>query len=195
MKSFLSIALVLTWITAAVAGPKPQVYKVDPAQSKVEWTATKLTGKHNGTVGIKSGSLEFSGDKLTAGKFELDMTTITVSDLQGEWGQKLTGHLKNDDFFSVEKYNTSTLVIKKADLKSSNLYKITADLTIKGITKEIQFDANVQPAAGTATAEIKVDRVNYDIKYRSGKFFPEIGDKLIHDEFTLQVALAFGKAM
>ncbi len=196
MKILNSLILV-AFAVASFAGiaPKPVSFKVNPSDSKIEWFASKVTGKHNGSISVKSGSLEFDGAKLIAGNFEIDMTSLAVLDLQGEWGTKLLGHLKSDDFFSVEKFNTSTLTVKKAEMASAGLYKITGDLTIKGIMKEVMFDAVINQAAGTATAEIKFDRTNYDIKYGSGKFFPNIGDKAIHDEFTLKVSLAFGKAM
>lgn len=181
--------------TAVFAAPKPVSLKVNTANSKVEWFASKVTGKHNGTVNVKSGNLDFDGDKLVAGKIEMDMTSIVVSDLQGEWGGKLLGHLKSDDFFSVEKNPTSTLVVKSSKITAPGKYNVIADLTIKGITKEITFDADVNQTAGTAVSELKLDRTWWDIKYGSTKFIPNIGDKAIHDEFTLKVALAFGKAM
>jgi polyisoprenoid-binding protein YceI len=86
-------------------------------------------------------------------------------------------------------------VIKKTEQKSATLYKITADLIIKGITKEIVFDATVNQSEGNAAASLKVDRTLFDIKYRSGRFFPEIGDKMIKDEFDLKVNLTFAKSI
>ncbi|MEP7269037.1 MAG: YceI family protein [Saprospiraceae bacterium] len=192
--NFLSLVLFAISSYAGVA-PKPSSFKVNPADSKVEWFATKITGAHNGTVAVKSGILDFDGEKLTAGKIEMDMTTIAVTDLQGEWGQKLLGHLKSDDFFSVEKNPNALLVISTAQWTSANTYNMTGNLTIKGITKPITFTSIINKAAGTATAEIKVDRTEYNIKYNSGKFFPSIGDKMVNDIFTLKVALAFEKAI
>jgi len=109
--------------------------------------------------------------------------------------EKRDAHLKSDDFFSVEKFNSATLVVKNAALLSAGVYTVTADMTIKGITKEVVFNALVNQSGGTATADIKLDRTDFDIRYGSGKFFPNIGDKMIHDEFNLKVNLAFGKAL
>ena len=155
---FFSSLLFLTFAFASIANiaPKPIPYKINPTESKVEWFASKVTGKHNGTVG---------------GKFEIDMTTLAITDLQGEWGAKLLGHLKSDDFFSVEKFNSATLVVKNAALLSAGVYTVTADMTIKGITKEVVFNALVNQSGGTATADIKLDRTDFDIRYGSGKFF------------------------
>lgn len=197
MKLIFSTLLTFLMATIVMAGNpvKPVTYKVDPASSKIEWTAYKMTGQHNGTLQVKSGSLEFNGNKLTGGKFDIDMNSLAITDIQGAMMERLLGHLKNDDFFSVDKFGTSSLVIKKAEQKSATLYKITADLIIKGISKEITFDAVINQAEGNASASLKVDRTLFDIKYRSGKFFPEIGDKMIKDEFDLKVTLTFAKSV
>lgn len=117
------------------------------------------------------------------------MTSLTSTDLTGEYQGKLNGHLKADDFFGTEKFPTSKLVFKKIGAKSADVYTVTADLTIKGITKPVTFDITV--AGNTATTAFKVDRTKYDIKYGSGSFFEGLGDKTINDEFELAVALKF----
>lgn len=197
MKLFYSTLLAVFTAAVALAGNpvKPVAYKVDPVNSKIEWTAYKMTGQHTGTLQVKQGALEFNGNKLTGGRFDIDMQSMTVTDIQGSMMERLLSHLKNDDFFSVDKFGTSSLVIKKAEQKSANLYKITADLIIKGISKEITFDATVNQSEGNASASLKVDRTLFDIKYRSGRFFPEIGDKMIKDEFDLKVNLTFAKSI
>ena len=73
------------------------------------WKGYKVTGSHVGIITIKSGHLNFDKDILTGGSFEIDMSTITVTDLEGEYKGKLEGHLKSDDFFGVEKFPTATL--------------------------------------------------------------------------------------
>lgn len=197
MKIFYSTLLAFLTATVALAGNpvKPVTYKVDPASSKIEWTAYKMTGQHSGTLQVKAGSLEFNGNKLIGGKFDIDMQSLAITDIQGPMMERLLGHLKSDDFFSVDKFGTSSLVIKKAEQKSANLYKITADLIIKGISKELTFDAAINQVEGNASASLKVDRTLFDIKYRSGKFFPEIGDKMIKDEFELKINLTFAKSI
>jgi len=117
------------------------------------------------------------------------MTSVTSTDLTGEYQGKLNGHLKADDFFGTDKFPTAKLVIKTIGEKSANVYTATADLTIKGITKPVTFDITV--AGNTATTAFKVDRTKYDIKYGSGSFFEGLGDKTISDEFELTVALKF----
>ncbi len=179
--------------TAATA---PETYKVDTQASVVNWKAYKVTGEHFGTVNLQSGSLQFTDGKLTGGSFEMDMTTIKVLDNPGEWATKLEGHLKSDDFFSVEKSPISKFAITKvASRGTAGNYRITGNLTIKGITKEIKFDATINAADGKANgdAALKVDRTDFDIRFRSGNFFENLGDKTIYDEFDLNVKLVATK--
>lgn len=174
---------------------KAVAYKVDVAGSAVKWTAYKVGGKHFGKISLKTGSIEMSKTKLTKASFEVDMTTLTVEDISGEWADKLKGHLLSDDFFSVEKHKTAKFVSTKIVPNGKGGFSVTGDLTIKGISKPITFDAVVKNEGGkiTGTSAIKVDRTNYDIKYRSGKFFQDLGDKAIYDEFDLEVSLVASK--
>ena len=114
MKKNLFLLLLLPAL-AAIAVPAGIIlhidnYKVDVAASKVAWFAEKVTGKHNGTVNIISGDISSNHGQL-GGKFVMDMTSIAVTDLTGEYKGKLEGHLKSEDFFSTKKFPTSTFEI------------------------------------------------------------------------------------
>lgn len=189
----ISVTLLLVAFTNPIVG---NLQKVDIEKSQIVWKGHKVTGSHEGKLKLKSGALEFdSKNMLTGGRFEIDMTSMTNTDLSGETSNKLLGHLKSDDFFSVSKFPVSTLVIKKANKVKGNMYKLTGDLTIKGITKPISFDAEVvnDNTGSKATATIKVDRTLYDVRYGSGKFFENLGDKAIYDDFDLEVELVLNK--
>jgi polyisoprenoid-binding protein YceI len=96
----------------------------------------------------------------------------------------------------VANHKEAKLVIKSAKAgKTKGSYDVTADLTIKGITKSVTFPADVTVAADKviAKATVTIDRTAYDIKYGSGKFFPSIGDKAIYDDFTLTLDLVASK--
>jgi len=164
-----------------------KVIKVD--ESKVVWKGYKVTGSHEGTIAIKSGSLVFDNDQLTGGEFVIDMTTIGSTDLDGEYKGKLDGHLKSDDFFGVEKYPTATLVLKKVKATGKNAYDVTGDLTIKGKTDSVSFSISVY--GSKATASLKIDRTKYDVRYGSTSFFDDLKDKAIYDEFDLVADLEF----
>ena len=179
----------------AVAAPAAETLPVNPQASKVEWFATKVTGKHNGTVLLKSGTMETTGGRLTGGTFVIDMTSIKVLDLtDADYNAKLTGHLNSDDFFSVEKNPTSTFTItsiapiKKAEAGKPN-YTVNGDLTIKGITNRITFPATVTVSGGkvTAVGAITVDRSKFDVKYGSNSFFDNLGDKAISNDMIFNV--------
>lgn len=170
--------------------PVPPVVDLnDITSSSIIWKGYKVTGSHTGTLELKSGSLTFDGDILTGGEFIIDMTSLTTTDLTGEYAAKLDGHLKSDDFFSVGKFSTASLIITDVKSSGKNSYAVTADLTIKGITKPVTFDASVY--GKKATANLKIDRTLYDVKYGSGSFFEGLQDNLIYDEFDLVIDLEF----
>lgn len=165
-----------------------QIKTVNAAESTIEWTGAKVTGKHTGTINITEGTLSLIDGTLTGGALTIDMTSIAVTDLQGKMAGKLTGHLQSDDFFGVATFPTAHLVITNV-VNDGDKYAITGDLTIKGKTAPVTFDAML--ADGKATATIVVDRTIYDVKYGSGKFFDNLGDKMISDNFDLAVSLVF----
>ncbi|WP_136666945.1 YceI family protein [Flavobacterium sp. H122] len=188
MRNLKSIALALVLALGTLTATAQTSKKVDASKSKVLWLAKKVGGQHNGDIKLKEGALIFKGKELKGGNFTVDMTSINTTDLQGEWKGKLDGHLKNDDFFAVEKFPTSTLVFKKIGKKSANTYAVEADLTIKGITNPITFD--IVANKGVANATLMVDRTKYDVKYGS-KNFGALADKAIDDEFELKVQLKY----
>lgn len=183
-------------VTKLELSKKAISFKVDPGQSKLTWLAKKVTGEHAGTIQVRSGSLDVDNNVLKGGSFELDTKTITVTDIEDkENNAKLLGHLKSDDFFAVEKFGTAKFVITSAQSKGSGLYQIKGNLTIKGITNEVTFPANVTVDNNklVAKAKIKVDRTKYDIKFRSKSFFENLGDKTIYDDFDLDIQLVANK--
>lgn len=193
MKKLFFLPVLLIMLMSAYA---PASYKVDTNSSVIVWKGYKVTGEHSGTVKIKNGSLTMDNGVLTAGAFDIDMTSIKDTDLEGEWAAKLEGHLKSEDFFGTEKYATSKFVITRAipqDTKGN--YKIIGNLTIKETTKEIKFLASVAENAGTVTAtgKITIDRSEFNVKYGSGSFFDGLGDKTIYDDFDLQLTVVAKK--
>jgi polyisoprenoid-binding protein YceI len=187
MKNLKTLALAL--LVSFSASMNAQTKKIDASKSTINWVGKKVTGEHSGTVNLKEGSLVFKKKKLVGGTFTVDMTTMTATDLTGEYQGKLNGHLKSDDFFGTDKFETSTLVFKKIAVKAGGIYTITGDLTIKGVKESITFD--LVTTTNSATTSLKIDRTKYGIKYGSGSFFDNLGDKAIANEFELKVALVF----
>jgi polyisoprenoid-binding protein YceI len=193
------LALFLTGLFAnAFANGKGTAEKVAVtiSESSLEWIGEKVTGKHEGTIALKEGSLQFKKGELKGGEFVIDVTSLKVTDLAREMAQKLEGHLKSDDFFGVSNHGTANLKITNVVSKGDGKYEITADLTIKGKTNPVSFVADVTEKEGKleTVASIKVDRTKYGIRYGSGSFFDNLGDKAIYDEFTLNVKLVAPKA-
>lgn len=158
-------------------------------ESNVTWTGEKVTGSHTGTIDLKSGFFNFEDEKLIGGEFVMDMTSISNTDLSGESKQKLEGHLKSEDFFGVEKHPTAKLVITNIAEKGNGSYGVVGNLTIKNITKPVTFDLAMTD--NSASAKLTIDRSKYDVKYGSGSFFDDLGDKTIYDNFDLEVSLKF----
>jgi len=162
--------------------------EVNTAESVVNWVGHKVTGQHEGTITLQQGTLEFTNNELTGGNFVMDMTSINTTDLEGDYKDKLDGHLKADDFFGVEAHKTASLIFTSVSKNDSN-YAVEGDLTIKGITNKINFDLAL--TENSATTSLKVDRTKYGIKYGSASFFDGLKDKAIYDEFDLNVSLKF----
>ena len=70
-----------------------------------------------------------------------------------------------------------------------NTYEIEGDMTIRGITNPIKFKSIM--TNGRANAKLKIDRTKYGVKYASKSFIKNIGDKMIYDEFDLEVNLVY----
>jgi polyisoprenoid-binding protein YceI len=147
--------------------------KVNSGASKVTWLGKKVTGEHTGNINIASGNLLIAKNNLVGGTFDIDMNSITCTDLTDkEYKAKLVGHLKSEDFFSTEKFPKSTFKItsvqpiKGAKMGDPN-YTVTGNLTVKGITNPVTFPATVKVEGNKASANgsITVDRTKYDVKY------------------------------
>lgn len=188
IKNFLAIA-VLAVFTFSFTSIEKVKKEVKTASSKVVWKGYKVTGAHDGLISLKSGHLVFDNDKLVGGSFIIDMTSLTVADLQGEYKQKLEGHLKSDDFFGVSKYPTASLEITDVKSNGKNAYHATGDLSIKGKTEPVSF--NISIYGSKANVSLKIDRTKYDVKYGSASFFEGLKDKAIYDEFDLVADLEF----
>ena len=157
--------------------------------SALTWVGSKITGSHEGTIGLKSGYLTLDNNDLVGGEFVIDMTTIVCTDLSGKGKASIESHLKSDDFFSVDKFPNASLTILNVEKKNLGQYQVNANITIKGITQKIVFDAELEEK--TANAKLIIDRTLFGIIYKSGNFFEELADKAIYDEFEISIELKF----
>ncbi len=183
-------------------------YKVNTETSTLEWIGTKVSGYHTGTVKIKSGELTLNDNTISGGNFIMDMTTIVATgpkNVNEEMNHKLTGHLRSADFFDVEKYPEATFTItsvkpfkgmikEQDDPREETISKykvnnptntVSGNLTIKGITKNIEFPAGIiiDENSVEATAKFNINRKQWDIIY------PGKPDDLVKDEINLGIFL------
>lgn len=168
------------------------VLDVDTDASVIGWKGYKVTGSHEGTISVQAGELLVEEGKLVGGSFTIDVNTIKCTDLSGGVAGKLEGHLKSDEFFGVATFPTAKFVITRvAPRGTEGAYKVYGDLTIKGKTKEVRFNTQLTEEDGhtVAVAELEIDRTDYDLRYGSGSFFENLGDKTIYDEFELSIRL------
>ncbi len=181
--------------SAATASAAAKAYAVNTAKSSITWTGTKVGGQHQGTIGISNGSLSVKDGNIQAGKFDIDVNSITVTDLKaGEGKEDLEGHLKAGDFFEVAKHPKGEFVVTKVESVSGDAnitHNITGNLTLKGITKSVTLPANVAMAGNLLTAvtpDFKINRTEWGIKYGSG-LIGTAKDKIIHDDISLVINL------
>ncbi|WP_370897885.1 YceI family protein [Chryseobacterium gossypii] len=167
-------------------------FKVNNAQSMIEWTGRKVTGAHNGTIGVKEGVFTLENNVLIAGRFVIDTRSIKILDIEdAETNAQFAGHLASDDFFSSDQYPEAIFEISHAEPGDYNLYYVTGDLTIKGITNSVEASIQIERAGDTAVlnSKIVIDRTKFNIRFRSGKFFTNLGDTLIYNNFDLDIHL------
>jgi polyisoprenoid-binding protein YceI len=172
-------------------------FEIVAAQSGIDWVGRKVTGAHNGTIDFKSGTLYFAAGQLVGGEFTVDTTSIKILDVTDPaTNDQFAGHLASDDFFSSEKYPEAKLVITSVSPVTANSYDVNADLTIKNITHEVIFtvEVNAKQDRAEASGKIIVDRTLYEMRFRSGNFFKDLGDTLIYNDFDLNVRITAKKA-
>tara|TARA_X000001036_G_scaffold422594_1_gene445675 strand:+ start:343 stop:903 length:561 start_codon:yes stop_codon:yes gene_type:complete len=163
-------------------------YNIKQDQSSLVWTGREVsTSSHYGTINFTSGQFEIADGLISQGEFFVDMTSITVQDLTGGSKDRLEGHLRSDDFFSVESYPTAHLYISSSEAISNGKWMVNGFLTIKDISHPVLFEmANTEDGWN---ASLVFDRSKYNVKFRSGTFFENLGDKLIYDDIELKINL------
>lgn len=180
------IALALVLVSGLAFGQAKKVVSSD-----VHWWGYKLAkteaSSHDGTVNVKNGTVVVKNNSLVGGTFVLDMTSINATDLQGEYQQKLNGHLKTGDFFEVDKYPTATFKINSVKKGANGKSVVTGNLTAKGKTNAVSFPAKISVKNGVVTLEsdkFTIDRQKWDIAYKS-----TMQDVVVKDDIDLVVKL------
>jgi polyisoprenoid-binding protein YceI len=183
-RALLIFTLVGVFFASAIAQTK---LIADTAKTKMTWLGEKVTGQHSGTIKLQSGWLNWNDNKIVSGEFNVDMTSLKDADKNA----RLEGHMKSDEFFGVEKYPVAKLVITESSPFDKGSGVVKGTLTIKDITNPIEFKAALQKKDNGTWfyANITVDRTKYNIRYGSGSFFDNLGDKTIYDDFKMKLDL------
>jgi polyisoprenoid-binding protein YceI len=197
----LSAALLALGVFAGNGEKSAENYTVNTEKSTVYWTGKKVTGQHTGTLKLTGGSVTIENGKPVAATMNLDMSSIIVTDIEDEkTNAKLKGHLHSPDFFNTGEHPTGKFEateftpIEGASGRESN-YTVKGKLTIKGKTNMVEFPAFISMKNGklVANGEVTFDRTKYGIKYGSGSFFDDLGDKMIYDDIQLNFVLSAKK--
>jgi len=169
---------------------------VDIENSDIDWIGRKVTGEHSGTLNLSDGFVIWNGKSITGGKITFDMTSIQNTDIESrEWKEKLEKHLMAEDFFFANSFPHANLEIKNhrqtVDESSEVNNQIIANLTIRGITHEIIFPLKISQSKSIFYAEgtIDINRTLFNINYKSGTLFENLGDRMIYDDFTVQFSV------
>ena len=148
-----------------------QKFKIVSTQSNIDWVGRKITGSHNGTIAVKEGELILNNDKLTGGKIIVNVASIKILDVTDPaTNAQFAGHLASDDFFSTEKYPEAML-----DITSVSGNHVEGNLTIKGITKEVELEAEYGGTEKDSWGNIKVgfevtgtiDRKEFNVSFNA----------------------------
>jgi polyisoprenoid-binding protein YceI len=184
-KLIVSMGLILLSFCFTLA----QSITADTTQSNIRWYGEELTGKtHFGNLSFKAAQIEVQDGVITSGNFIVDMSSLSVEDLSGGGKTKLEGHLRSDDFFSVDKNPEAKLKITQKAKVESGVQKLYGELSIKGIQHPIDLTMTFGDN-NSAIAQLTFDRSKYNVRFRSGSFFENLGDKLILDDIRLEVSL------
>lgn len=177
-------------------------YNLVTDNSLIHWEGYKPTATHTGTISLSEGSFKLNGSQITEGNFTIDMKSINVTDLEGEWKENLEKHLmgtvegKEDDFFNVNNFPTAEFKIKGITEKDGEEL-IVGDLTLKGITNEVAVPVKVEELDNNTVKitsdEFEIDRTRWEIKFGSRSFFDSLGDNFVNDNMQLKLDLTASK--
>ncbi len=175
-------------------------FALDPAQSEIEWTGSKTliaSYEDSGSLEAEGGEVSVQNGVVTGGTIVFDMTTITGMETSNTENtvDRLTTHLKSADFFDVENFPTATFTIASVapSTEGENMYTANGTLTMKGKTNPVTFPAQIYMNDGMVhvDADITIDRTLWDVRFGSGKFFQDLGDNVIDDEFDVDAHVVF----
>ena len=177
--------------------PEKGIYSVVVDESELLWIGKEISTKiHTGTLDLTGGTVQVDNNDNINGSVTISMSSINVTDLQGRAKEMLEGHLRSSDFFDVELHPEATLTFESKSFNQvKNQISFEGQLTIKDISNSIVFDATLLEATPYLKAKgiLSFDRSKFNVRFRSGSFFENLGDKLILDDIDINIKLVTKK--
>ena len=164
------------------------LYNIDASESTCIWTGKEASSKnHVGTINYHKGTIKVIDSKFHSAFSGIDMRSIQCTDLNADKAERLNGHLKSEDFFGAEKHPYAFLDIESIKTKGGTSMAI-GKLTIKGITEPVAFPLTISSDANTLVLDgtFVFDRSKFNVRFRSGNWFADLGDELIYDDIELE---------
>ena len=197
---FILLSAGMVSVSYAQSGNTAKKVNVNLPSSKINWIGKKPAGEHNGYVKLSSGTIEIANNEVTGGSFVIELKSIVNLDVENrDMNERLVNHLKSADFFDVEKYPQARFVITKVSRLAGTYsetakatHRIEGNLTMKGITKDIMFDASINMLNGkltATTAPFTINRTHWNVNYQSKSIFADLKDQFIYDDITLSIEL------
>jgi polyisoprenoid-binding protein YceI len=190
-----NIILILVIVGSILSTNAQKKLKIDTSKSVIKWTGSNLFkfNKHYGTVKFTSGEIIFKNDSITGGHFKIDMNTIINTD--GKYNKMLVWHLKNEDFFNVEKYPKAELKIRSIKYSEDTQIEVEANLTIKDSTQTVNYKAILENSNDTMVLKSNfiIDRTRWGVNYESKSLLGSLKDDIISDAIEFEVTLTILK--
>jgi len=186
--------LLLAFVTSSIPflNAQDELYQqeqlpISISKSDIKWSCdySFYFSGHFGFVKFKEGYFTKADGKISGGTFTIDLHTLKATDMNTDGNKGLTDHLKDSDFFEVTKFPTAILVITSVSYHDATGFKAKADLTIKGITQPVEFQAELDFEKKTMKTKFKIDRTRWGINYNS-----KLKDKAISDAIGFEVTLS-----
>lgn len=182
--------------------------KADSLQTSVVWFGSNIAGKsHTGSVNIDTISIKFNGCDIDEVFVKVDMNTISSSEVEVlgvDMSDKLISHLKNEDFFNVERFpyakatiyefnevipdSTDEIWVKNIDILPRK-YECFTRIHIMDIVKDTVIVAYSDDDGDYFWCPLSLDRTEYSIQYGSNKFYQKLGDNAINDEILVTISI------
>ena len=175
---------------------KGKVFAVDTAVSRIRFTGHGVGKNHPGTFHLSRGTVGVAGNEVTGGSFVINVKSMELEQKGGMFDKKLHPHLLSGDFFDADRFGTAKFEITKVEPYSSSdtsvvrgaNYKVSGNLTLKDVTKNITFPAQIDLDGNVlkAKANFDIDRRQWNMNYGNDK---TLGDKFISETVNIEMDL------